>query len=124
MQSTIQAFCFCFAASAGIAAAGELPSGRISKPALDKSLCAAYGPGFVPIAGTDTCVRISGHVRMEYIFGRAGPSPSRGSESGASAYVSKEVAPAAPDSGLVFGRLKPGSLKPRGLSTAFPHAAP
>ena len=27
--------------------------------------CDAYGAGFAKLPGTDTCVRVSGHVRME-----------------------------------------------------------
>jgi hypothetical protein len=27
--------------------------------------CDAYGTGFAKLAGTDTCVRVSGHVRFE-----------------------------------------------------------
>jgi hypothetical protein len=35
-----------------------------------QSFCAAYGAGFVPVEGTQTCVRVSGHVRVEMEVGR------------------------------------------------------
>ena len=133
MRSSPGALSLCLAAafSAGAVAAGELPAGRTGKPALAKSSCAAYGLGFVPIAGSDTCVRVSGHVRMEYTFGRAGTQPGHPLETGASAYVPQEAPPAAPDSGLVFGRLKPAALnvppaaaKPRGNTTGLNRTAP
>lgn len=31
--------------------------------------CPQFGPGFVVVAGTSTCVRISGQMRIEYSFG-------------------------------------------------------
>ncbi len=43
---------------------GALPAA--AQPGSD---CAAYGPGFVAVAGTSTCLRIAGHVRVEYSFG-------------------------------------------------------
>jgi hypothetical protein len=40
--------------------------------------CAVYGPDFASVAGSDTCVRIGGRVRVEYHFRQssedAGPS--------------------------------------------------
>ncbi len=41
--------------------------------AIDR--CAAYGPEFTSVEGTEACVRIGGHVRVEFgpqNFGRAG----------------------------------------------------
>lgn len=53
--------------------------------ALDR--CAAYGPEFTSVEGTDACVRIGGHVRVEFGaqnfghardngWGRAGTAPA------------------------------------------------
>ena len=48
---------------------GALPAA--ARPLAPRNdACAVYGPGFVAVAGTATCVRISGHVRVEYSFGR------------------------------------------------------
>ena len=33
--------------------------------------CAAYGPDFMSVAGSDACVRIGGRVRVEYGFRRS-----------------------------------------------------
>lgn len=46
------------------AADGSLPGGAAQWLALDS--CAAYGPGFVSVEGTTACVRIGGHVRVEF----------------------------------------------------------
>jgi hypothetical protein len=60
-----------------ISAVAEQPAGlKPANPATaDKTLpvkgrangnaCAAYGPGFVKIDGTDTCARIGGAVRLD-----------------------------------------------------------
>lgn len=32
--------------------------------------CAQFGPGFVAVTGSATCVRISGQMRVEYSFGQ------------------------------------------------------
>jgi hypothetical protein len=34
------------------------------KPAAGGNACAAYGPGFVKVAGSDTCVKIGGAVSI------------------------------------------------------------
>lgn len=33
------------------------------------NVCEAYGAGFIKVAGTNTCVRVSGQVRYEKRFG-------------------------------------------------------
>ena len=55
--------------------AGERADRRQSKPAtaaaprpVKPNPCAAYGPGFVAIEGTSTCIKMGGFVRYE--FGR------------------------------------------------------
>jgi hypothetical protein len=42
-------------------------SGKILplKGASSASSCAAYGPGFVKVAGSDTCVRVGGAVSVD-----------------------------------------------------------
>jgi len=49
-------------AAADIAAAADLP---IAEPVQYVRICDAFGAGFFYIAGTDTCLRISGYVRAE-----------------------------------------------------------
>lgn len=38
-------------------------------PAARPNTCAHHGPGFAPIPGADTCVRVSGRVRSEVDVG-------------------------------------------------------
>ena len=45
-------------------AAERRPVDRLEPYRPDAS-CASHGPGFVPLAGTSTCVKVSGRVRME-----------------------------------------------------------
>lgn len=54
-------------ALAGVAVAGDgLPQAK-AKPNVDR--CAAmYGPGFVTVEGTEACIKIGGHVRVESGF--------------------------------------------------------
>ena len=44
--------------------------------------CARLGDGFVPVAGSDGCVRIGDHVRVDipngHAFGLQGSAPARG----------------------------------------------
>ncbi|HKH81294.1 MAG TPA: porin [Methylovirgula sp.] len=42
----------------------SLPVGAARWMARDN--CAAYGPGFTSVEGTTACVRIGGHVRVEF----------------------------------------------------------
>lgn len=60
----------------GVAFAGGLSTSagadermRLPPPSRGDSVghCAIHGPGFVQIAGTDTCVRLGGRVRAEGI---------------------------------------------------------
>lgn len=69
--------------AAGIAAvagaqAADLPS-RKAAPVEYVRVCTAYGAGFFYIPGTDSCLRISGRVRAEYVVGeRYGNSDAYG----------------------------------------------
>ena len=59
--------------AAGIAAvagaqAADLPS-RKAAPVEYVRVCSAYGAGFFYIPGTDTCLRVGGRVRAEYVVG-------------------------------------------------------
>ena len=65
--------------------AGEPPGGKAGGRPGGQA-CAAYGAGFVGLAGSDTCVRIGGHVRVEYGWG-AGSARS-GSNYGATTQAS------------------------------------
>jgi hypothetical protein len=60
------------ATAAGIAAtagaqAADLPVK--AKPVEYVKVCSLYGAGFFYIPGTDTCIRIGGHIRAEYTIG-------------------------------------------------------
>lgn len=57
-------------ASTTFAADRAVPNGAGQWMALDK--CAAYGPGFTSVESTTGCVKIGGHVRVE--FGARGVS--------------------------------------------------
>jgi Porin subfamily len=50
------------------AQAADLPS-RKAAPADYVRICSAYGSGFFFIPGTETCLRVSGRVRAEYLVG-------------------------------------------------------
>jgi len=66
-----------FAAVAG-AQAADLPS-RKAAPVEYVRVCSAYGAGFFYIPGTETCLRVGGRVRAEYVVGeRFGESDAYG----------------------------------------------
>src|SRR5580700_7655498 len=48
------------------AQAADLPT-RKAAPVEYVRICAAHGPGFFYIPGTDTCIRIGGRARFEYV---------------------------------------------------------
>jgi Porin subfamily len=59
--------------AAGLAAtvgaqAADLPSKKAA-PVDYVKVCSAYGAGFFFIPGTDTCLRVGGRVRAEYLYG-------------------------------------------------------
>jgi len=41
------------------------PKSKILHPPVSGNPCAQYGPGFVKLAGSDTCVKIGGSVSIE-----------------------------------------------------------
>ena len=53
--------------AAGSARARDLPR---AKDAPHPTGCEGYGPGFVKVEGTDTCVKVSGELRAEVKVGR------------------------------------------------------
>lgn len=62
------------------AQANDLPYGK-SAQARSNAKCSAYGPGFVAAEGSDTCIWVGGHVRMEF-GSRSSGSPDNGWASG------------------------------------------
>ncbi|WP_339071856.1 porin [Methylovirgula sp. 4M-Z18] len=58
-------------AAAASAQAADLPSKKAA-PAEYVKVCSAHGEGFFYIPGTDTCLKISGHVRLDYQFESTG----------------------------------------------------
>jgi hypothetical protein len=68
-------------ASVGLAAGGALVMAGITagSAVAQSNPCAIYGAGFVPVAGTDTCVRIGGRVRVD---GAVSPSQDTYGSSG------------------------------------------
>ncbi len=68
----------------GGASADELPAGRAERAQAQCN--AAYGPGFSAVEGSDTCVWVGGHVRVE--FGSRGTgSPDNGWANGGAVRV-------------------------------------
>ena len=56
-----------FLVAASAAAGGaDLPA-RKSRPARQLEICAAFGPGFLRIPGSEICVKIGGRVRREFV---------------------------------------------------------
>jgi hypothetical protein len=59
----------------GLASADDvLPIGRVAQSPTN-ARCKALGEGFFPVAGSDACIRISGHVSAGVGFGPGGGSP-------------------------------------------------
>src|SRR5579864_3737259 len=56
---------------AASAQAADLPSKKAA-PAEYVKVCSAHGEGFFYIPGTDTCLQISGHVRLDYQYQSTG----------------------------------------------------
>lgn len=92
------------------AQAQDLPPGRRTTRIAPANNCAVYGPGFVPVAGSDTCIKLSGHVRVEYGWGNP---PARGNSGyGNSNYADPPASggfDGGPGHASVYGRLRPDS---------------
>lgn len=66
----IKSLVLCSTGAAAISAqAADLPTK--AKPVEYVKVCSLYGAGFYYIPGTDTCIRIGGHLRSEVSFGNA-----------------------------------------------------
>lgn len=53
--------------ASGAVSAADLPS-RKAAPVEYVRVCSAYGAGFFYLPGTDTCLRVGGRVRAEYLY--------------------------------------------------------
>ena len=75
MKNTLALSALAACAAISAAQAADLPVK--AKPVEYVKVCTLYGPGFYYIPGTDTCIRIGGHIRAEIsILGRGGGSSS------------------------------------------------
>lgn len=63
-------------ASAWALAVLAMPGPASAQTNVRSNQCASLGEGFVAVAGSDACVRIGGHVRVE--FGDGGLIPGGG----------------------------------------------
>jgi hypothetical protein len=70
-------------AAAVVTAFGALPAPAAEDPpppptAEELRLCEAYGPGYQPVPGTSTCIKIDGYVDMTVTYGGgSGGSPQK-----------------------------------------------
>ena len=92
-----------FASAPGIAAAVETLA-RPPPGAVSANPCAAHGPGFARVAGSETCVKIGGHIRVEAGVSNHGLRGSGSSASGSAPPV--QFAPVQP---VTFGPLPSGA---------------
>ncbi|MBU3888606.1 hypothetical protein FM996_12210 [Methylosinus sporium] len=60
--------CLCLCAAIGAPATQAQTTGAIPP----NGHCARFGEGFVPVAGSDNCVRLGGHVRAGGLGGPVG----------------------------------------------------
>lgn len=96
--------------------AASLPSRTAPppEPATAVNRCAAYGPGFFSVKGSDTCMRIGGYVGAEVGFGSGGAAAASGAPA-ANLGLSGDVrfnTPMGPGKlavGVRHGALPPGS---------------
>ncbi|SFK13448.1 porin [Methylocapsa palsarum] len=70
-----------FFAAAQTGRANDLPYGKSSAQSRANAQCAVYGPGFVAAPGSDACIWVGGHVRMEF-GSKSSRSPNNGWASG------------------------------------------
>ena len=57
----------CAAVMAGGAQAADLPA-KTATPVEYVRICSTHGTGFFYIPGTETCLRVGGRVRAEYLY--------------------------------------------------------
>jgi len=76
MKLWAMAFVGALGASQCALASEDLPMGASAPPleAHTSARCAAMGTGFMPVEGSDVCVRISGHIRVGVGVNAHGPA--------------------------------------------------
>ena len=91
------------------ALAGETLRAR-TPAAVPGSDCALHGPGFAKVSGTNTCVKIGGHVRVEYGVGNRNLGwGGQGSGSGLSQFAPQTLAPLPAGDAHLDSRTQTGS---------------
>jgi hypothetical protein len=86
--------------------ANDLPYGKSAQTRANAK-CSVYGPGFVAAEGSDTCIWVGGHVRLE--FGSRSPgSPNNGWASGGAVPAAMRVQDSADSRGHL--RLQDGDV--------------
>ena len=85
------------------ASAADLPS-RKAAPAEYVKVCDAYGAGYFYIPGTETCLRVGGYLRAEYMYAQSGAAQTTPSFKAASAAI-------APATNAGFSTLVPAGLE-------------
>ena len=95
------------------ALAASLPSrtAQPSEPAPAVNRCAAYGPGFFSVKGSDTCMRIGGYVGADVGFGSGGAQAAPSGNLGLSGDVrfNTPMGPGKVAVGVRRGALPPGA---------------
>jgi len=88
--------------------ANDLSSGNAALSHADAQ-CAAFGPGFTAVDGTDTCVWVGGHVRLE-IGSRMASAPDNGWAAGGAAPAAVRVNAGDDEDGVVQARPARGEI--------------
>ena len=85
--------------------------------------CAAYGPDFTSVAGSDACVRIGGRVRVEFGFRRlSNPSDENFGQVGSHPAAMRGGSVAQPDDNadsIEEGHMRLDSLSEQGRSDPY-----
>lgn len=63
LRGLVPRSCFFIAVSATIAVSAPIVASAQTTGSIPPGHCANLGQGFVPVSGSDACVRIGGHVR-------------------------------------------------------------
>ena len=53
---------------AGSAFAADLPAKKAAPASAPSGACPAFGAGFIAVPGSDTCIKISGYTRADYVY--------------------------------------------------------